>query len=145
MQVQIRGASIQVDAEDLHFVTAHRWRVDPGGYVRAGSGQDVLLLHRLIAGASGNEIVDHRNGDKLDQRRANLRKCTNTENLRNRKRHANNRSGYKGVYFSKGKWRAQIRCDGEKHNLGSHASPEEAYLHYCVAAAALHGEFARLK
>jgi len=85
----------------------------------------------------------NRNG--LDNRRANLRLATRSENLRNRAVHCNNTSGYRGVRWkpARRKWVANITLNGQQHHLGYHATPEAAHQAYCAAARELHGEFAR--
>ena len=81
----------------------------------------VKLLHRAITGARRVEIVDHKNGDTLDNRRENLRIATSTQNNRNispgRK---NNTSGFLGVgwHVARGKWQASIRVGGKLQYLG---------------------------
>jgi hypothetical protein len=112
-----------------------------------------LLLHRTILERmtgrtlTKTELTDHINGDKLDNRRTNLRIATPTQNLQNRGKTKQNKSGYKGVswYRAMGKWRAQITVNGKKTYLGTFATPEEAYAAYAAAAAEkLHGEFANI-
>jgi hypothetical protein len=102
-------------------------------------------LHRVLTRCPAGLMVDHINGDTLDNRPENLRICSHAENMRNRKIHKNNRSGFKGVYFAKdrNKWRAQIRSAGKKFTLGYFSSPEAAHKEYVKAAAAHHGDFSR--
>lgn len=92
------------------------------------------------------EHVDHINGDPLDNRRVNLRLASPSENLRNRGKNANNKSGFKGVYYFKptGRWHARIEVNGRHHHLGYYDTPQEGARAYDVAARKLHGEFARL-
>lgn len=102
-----------------------------------------ILLHREIMGAIDGEIVDHINGNGLDCRRENLRKCTHAENMQNRKIHKHNALGVKGVYEKRGKFAAQIRANGKKHCLGYFDSIKEAAAAYVAAAKLLHGDFFR--
>ena len=102
-------------------------------------------MHRLITGASYGIEVDHINGDRLDNRRSNLRLCTKAENTRNKVQQKHNRFGLKGVSFKCGKFYAQIQAHGKKYCLGYHSTPEEAHQAYCEAAFRLHGEFANTK
>lgn len=93
-------------------------------------------------------MVDHRKDDlPLDNRIANLRACTNSQNQFNSRRKVNNRSGVKGVvYHAKctGKpWHAQINLNGRRISLGYHATLEAATAAYSVGAARVAGEFAR--
>ena len=102
-------------------------------------------MHRQIMGLSKGDgkRVDHINGDRLDNRRCNLRLATHAENCRNRKNHSNNTSGFKGVHRQKNRWRALIRVDGKSKFLGSFLTPEDAHAAYCAAARKYFGEFAR--
>lgn len=99
-----------IDAEDVQRVEDFKWHIQSKGYIaskRAG------LLHRLIIGASKEQIVDHINRNKLDNRKANLRIASRSVNVHNSKMHLTNTSGVKGVYYHKatGKWEAFIRVD----------------------------------
>lgn len=90
-------------------------------------------------------IADHIiGGHKCDDRAINLRWATPSENCWNKKRHINNKSGYKGVAYKKalGKYTAQICYRGKQKHLGTFESAEEAYFAYCDAADELFGEFA---
>jgi len=89
--------------------------------------------------------IDHRNGNGLDCRRSNMRPATHAQNMKNRKRHSNNTSGFKGVSLDKetGRWMARIYCDGRPIRLGGYATPDEAGMAYDEAALIHHGEFAR--
>lgn len=106
----------------------------------------VLLMHRVVMGALAGQEVDHINGDKLDNRKENLRFCTRAENLSNRGAQKNNKTGLKGVSRVKGcnRYKAQIMCEGTIHHLGSFDSPLEAAEAYNKAAVTLHGDFAKV-
>lgn len=116
----------------------------------ARPNRTAILLHRVVLERmmgrplTRAELTDHISGDKLDNRRENLRIATNTENMRNRGQQRNNTSGFKGVYWNRklGKWQAQITVLGQRVHLGLFATPEEAHTAYCKAAKELHGEFA---
>lgn len=90
--------------------------------------------------------MDHINTIRSDNRIANLREATNSQNNFNSPMKPNNTSGFKGVSWSKreGKFKAQIAANGVRMVLGSFDSPEEASEAYKSAAAKLHGEFARI-
>jgi len=119
------------------------------GYVRLRVDGIDYLAHRLIwlyvNGHFPSDFIDHINGDVSDNRIANLREATDAQNKRNRAKLANNKSGYKGVYFHKrsGKWRAKIASGGFQQTIGSFPTPQEAHAAYCRAAKLLHGQFAR--
>lgn len=137
---------ILVSPEDAHLLASHKWRISANGYVVRWSGGRLLLLHREILGAQPGAVVDHISGDRLDNRRENLRTCTNAENARNSKMRSHNKLGLKGVYqdAKSGTYRAQITCDGKQRCLGSFPTPELAKDAYDRAAKRLHGAFARL-
>lgn len=109
---------------------------------RNGGPQRQISLHNFL---TGWELVDHVNGDGLDNRRSNLRQATPAQNACNRGLSSNNTSGFKGVYRSRGgRWLAQIQFKKKLTFLGSHETREEAARAYDAAARELHGEFARL-
>lgn len=89
-----------------------------------------LKLHRLITGANKGELVDHINGNGLDNRRSNLRVCGYEGNARNSRVKSTNTSGFPGVSYRKdrGKWRSYITIDGKQNNLGMYKTYEEAKL-----------------
>jgi hypothetical protein len=89
-------------------------------------------------------MIDHRDGNRANNRWSNLRLATQSENSANRHRHINNTSGFKGVSLCKwGKWRACIEKNGRKIHLGMYDTPQAAHAAYVAAARKLFGEFAR--
>jgi HNH endonuclease/AP2 domain len=147
------GMPALVDEADMDLVASIRWSASSANRIAGGFyaiGWDKRLkrkfyMHRLIYGAKPGEMVDHINGDPLDNRRANLRLCNHTQNCGN-SRWAVGRSGYRGVEFQKntGKWRAYISIKGKSVHLGSVTSKEEAARLYDAAAVGHFGEFATL-
>jgi hypothetical protein len=143
------GNVVLVDDEDYEKALKVQWYICLGyarGYARQSLGMPVstLLLHRYILGlAHGDKrVVDHANGNKLDNRKANLRICTQVENQRNKPVTKHNRSGLKGVGRHKGRWRARIRADGREIHIGYFDTVEEAHTAWRSYAEKLHGEFA---
>ena len=103
------------------------------------------MMHRLILGEPPSDqkvIVDHRDGNGLNNQRSNLRWVTKQENNCNRAGFGS--SGFLGVSKSRGKWVAKIRRDGIRYHLGTFVSEIEAAKAYDAKAIQLHGEFANL-
>jgi len=148
--IEIDGYSILVDSEYLPEILKHAWQNNGNNYFsyckRIGKKTVSIYLHRLITNVPQNMEVDHINHDKLDNRRANLRICTRSQNLCNRVLSKRNTSGYKGVSWNKDeeKWQANITKNYKSRTIGLYNTLEEAYAAYCKAAKELHGEFARL-
>ena len=143
---------VLIDSDDIEKVKAHTWFVNKHRdifYVRThatiNNVRTLLRLHRFIMDARPGEIVDHINGNGLDNRKCNLRICSLQENNHNCKKPRHNTSGYKGVYWHKlcKKWGAQIRVNKKELHLGLFDTKEKAYDAYCEASKKYHGEFGR--
>lgn len=108
-----------IDLKDVDKVKICRWYMTPDGYV-GNRGKNIGLLHRFIVNAPSNMVVDHINHNTLDNRKENLRICTQKQNMCNQSIRKDNKSGYTGVYFveNKNKWVAQIRINGKTKHLG---------------------------
>jgi hypothetical protein len=106
----------------------------------------IMSMHREIMNAPRGILVDHRNGDNLDNRRTNLRLATPTENSCNRQKKKGCSSQYKGVCFHRrrGKWASRIKIHGKSIFLGNFDREEDAARVYDEAAKQYHGAFARL-
>lgn len=130
-------AWILVDIDDLPLVAVHRWSFAGRGYAR--TGRDSLYVHRLLI--PGVDQVDHINGNKLDNRKANLRPATNAENHRGHSSRAPGTSGYRGVVKDKKTWKAHVTVDGVVHTKYGFPTPEAAVQARDEMAQELHGEF----
>jgi hypothetical protein len=142
-----RGYVAIVDDEDYDMVmAAGPWCYDGQGYATKRKPGTTLRMHRFIMGLipGDGKYVDHRNGNKLDNRRCNLRLCTNSQNMANQGMRSDNTSGYKGVSFDPRykKYIAQIRVNGRHIHLGTFADPADAALAHDDAARLYFGEFA---
>lgn len=132
-----------LDIQDLHILGDFPWCIDGKGYVQSGKRGK---LHKLIMNAPPELVVDHVDGNKLDNRRQNLRVCTSSQNTFNQCVRANNTSGYKGVHWKKQNkiWVAYIHKNNQRIHLGHFGTAELAAEAYNEAAIKYHGEFARL-
>jgi hypothetical protein len=144
-----RGLVTIVDEADYErVVIAGNWYAQPhrltayaARNVPVGNDRKTLMLHRFI---TGWPLVDHRNGDGLDNRRENLRPATNAQNGANQRASSRNTSGYKGVIRHRHRWAAQIVPGGRRFWLGTFDTPEAAARAYDAAALDHFGDFARL-
>ena len=141
------GKFALIDATDHEWLSQWAWRCLPNGYVARRALRSwgevrgkIIYMHQVLLPPKPGYETDHRNLDRLDNRRSNLRYATRAQNAANRP--PRSASGYKGVQrVAESKtWRA--RLDG-KH-LGSFVTAEEAARAHDVAARAKHGEFAYL-
>lgn len=146
------GGFCLIDTTDRDLVAPYqwRWRKQRSGHIyvttRTPGDRRYLAMHRLILDPDPDVMVDHINGNGLDNRRSNLRTCTNQQNQRNRRTVTGGLSRFKGVTLHRGtgKWQAQIKVLDVNHYLGLHDTEVEAALAYDAAARDLFGEFAAL-
>ena len=130
----------------------HRWYLDDNGYMTRNTPKSgkrrrgKMTMHRQILDAPFGMLVDHINGNRLDNRRENLRLCNITESAWNCSGNAKSTSRYKGVCWNKhsGKWQAAIRVKPRLIYLGLFESEKEAAHIYDNAARKHHRKFARL-
>lgn len=119
--------------------------------VKVNNKNTSLYIHRIVVermigrALQAKEVVDHIDGDSLNNRRSNLRVTDQSGNCRNRKLTAKNKLGYKGVCEVGGKFRASIFVNGKRIRLGQFESAEAAHDAYCEAAKHYYGEFARFE
>jgi len=143
-----------LDQQDYYRFAGFKWEIagnDNKFYavrnIMAGSSRTTTVrLHRLIMDCPKDLVVDHINGDSLDNRRANLRLATQAQNLHNRKKKANTSSQFIGASFNKSHryWCSQIKVNGKSLWLGSFDNEIAAARAYDKAARMYHKEFARL-
>lgn len=146
------GEVALVDDADFKYLNQFTWYTTKGYVVRSnwkdGKQGTAIRMHNDIMNPPSDKIVDHINGNGLDNRRSNLRICTWAQNLCNKKIDKRNKTGYKGVYNepegSKNPYRAMIGYDHKLRYIGLYATAEDAARAYNDAARELHGEFARL-
>ena len=143
-----------IDDEDFERSNKHKWcasKNPDGSYVAVRSiatkkGRRLILMHREIMNAPKGLLVDHRNHNTLDNRKSNLRICTNAENCRNKRVKEGYSSKCKGVHWNKlnKNWRARIMVNYIKKELGSFTDEKDAAQAYNEAALKYFGEFALL-
>lgn len=126
-----------IDTVDYPLVNDFRW-ILRSGYAALKQN---LYLHTLLTGCIQ---TDHRDLNRLNNRRKNLRSATTSQNVANRPLSSLNTSGFKGVRRSRNKWRADIRQNGIKKSIGTFNNIVDAAKAYDAAAIQIFGEFARL-
>jgi hypothetical protein len=140
------GKVAVVDGADFAALSAFRWHYT-GRYAArrlpVREGGKIVFMHRVIAGLD-SPCVDHANGNPLDNRRCNLRVCTESQNQANRVRF-NSKSGLKGVSWIpwKKRWAAKITHNYRGVTIGYFRDKVDAARAYDTKAAELFGEFAR--
>ena len=152
-----QGKVTLIDDTDYDWLSQWKWHAlkHHSGYFyavrmtpRINGKQKSIRMHRQILRLEPGDKRegDHKNHNTLDNRRSNLRICTNRQNSMNRKSIPNTTSKYKGVCWDKRdkKWKAAIKVNGKVKNLGYFADEEEAALTYNKVATEHFGEFAHL-
>jgi hypothetical protein len=149
------GMTALVDDEDYEKLTKINWYYRREGYAVGNLPSPEkgvypkVLMHRYILDAPKGTQVDHINGNKLDNRKENLRIANASTNKANDGLRSTNTSGHKGVTKASGSrkrkpWVAQIKVNYEHIHLGYYATTEEAAKAYNEAALKYFGEFAKL-
>lgn len=149
---QNENARTKINLEDIGLVKKYKWHLKGNGYPVAHPVEDncqkcEIRLNRLIMGvelAPTEVYVDHKDRNKLNNLRENLRICNNSQNQMNKKIPENNKLGYKGVGFheASGKWRARIFKEGKEYYLGIFENKKDAIRARLKAEKELFGEFA---
>lgn len=148
-----KGKFALVDDEDFIHLSRFSWCALKGSrtwyatrFERTKRKNKCVYMHREILGISGKFDTDHRDGNGLNNQRANLRACTRQQNLQNKM--CTNPTGYKGVWLDKRKlstpWQSGITQHYKKIHLGRFETAIEAAQAYNQAALKLFGQFARL-
>jgi len=140
------GNEFSVDHEDVLRIAEFNWTLTKQGYAITSGGNKVIYLHRLIMDAPIGKCVDHINGDRTDNRKSNLRICTQAQNLYNSTAQSTSTSKFKGVSWKsdKRKWRASIKINGKCFHLGYFNDEVSAAKVYNERAIKEFGEYAYL-
>lgn len=149
-----QGKFALVDDEDFEYLMQWKWyfcngyakRVKYLGGGRHNEKKEHIFMHRIINNTPKGILTDHINGDKLDNRKINLRSCTNEQNVHNSRKpkRKNLTSRYKGVYRGKSSWIAQIRINKKLSYIGSFKTEIEAAEAYNNKTLEIRGEFGYL-
>ncbi|MBN2134054.1 MAG: HNH endonuclease [Sedimentisphaerales bacterium] len=140
------GLFAVVDAEDYEWLSQYKWHANRRGrkvYALAMKNGRVVTMHRLIMRPRKGCVVDHIDGNGLNNRRCNLRVCTRRQNAANMGPRGG-ASEFVGVYRQRDKRGAQIVWRGKKYKLGSYDTDVEAAKARDRKAFELHGEYAYL-
>lgn len=140
---------VLVDDADFEWLNQWKWHLSAKGYAATSTydkitkKNDSVYMHRLVNNTPSDKHTDHINGNKLDNRRKNLRTCTPSQNQFNKTKYSNNTSGFKGVnYVNKRGWAAKMQVNRKRIFLGYYSTKEEAARVYFEAAQKYHGEYA---
>lgn len=143
------GGETMVDDADYRRLAGYNWSVDIGGYVtRSGYSfgrSQVVFMHREVLGLGLGFKSDHKDRNKLNNQRDNLRVASTRQNSGNAKLRSDNRTGFKGVGTAVRKtdpYFAAIVDHGVRVHLGNFSSPEQAAHAYDDAARHVFGIFA---
>ncbi len=141
------GLVARVSDEDYETLSGFRWHMNSGGYAQRNlkletGGHVCITMHQCVMAAPSGMQVDHKDGDKLNNTRENLRVCSPSQNQRNRKGLRGRK--LKGVYPNGAGWQALVRGLGEPIYVGTFSTQEAAARAYDRAAHEIEPEFAHL-
>jgi len=129
------------DFEDYERIKKYKWCINSNGYVVSYMKGKIIYLTKFLLNPLKGVQIDHKNRNKLDNRRRNLRLATHQQNQINKNLSKFNKSGYSGIFISHGKWVAQIKINKKTTHIGTFASKEEAVLARINKASEIYGEF----
>lgn len=147
-----QGYFALIDDTDFKLISKYSWTIHKKAHgvcyaqrtvIKRGKSGSVYM-HRSVKRAQKGQIVDHINGNGMDNRRANLRLCSQAANLQRGRIRSSNTSGFRGVSKSNGKWKAQIAHERKNKHLGYFSTKEDAAKAYDTAAAKIFGKYAGL-
>lgn len=146
------GEMVKIDEEDYEIIKNYKWRLNKTKKYKYAvayklkSKNKTVVMHRLIMKATKRQMIDHINGDGLDNRKLNLRFCNKSLNAANSCLHRDNKSGYKGVHWSNRdkKWYSQITLNYKQRLIGLYDNKDDAACAYDKVAQELFGKFARI-
>ena len=130
-----------IDIEDLDEVIKHKWRM--WNNIFCTGNTNIVLIHQFLMKPKENQVVDHINGDRSDNRRCNLRITTQSNNCINKELQSNNKSGVAGVCWDKDRerWAPEIAIGRKKCHLGRYKKFEDAVYARYIAELTLFDEY----
>lgn len=138
------------DKDDYDIIKDYRWNLNLRGYIattkRINNKKINIRLHQLIMGKKEGCIIDHINGIKTDNRKINMRFCTQQQNVMNGEIPNTNKSGFKGVIWdkSRNKWRSYIKYNQKTITLGYFINKDDAIKTRIEAEEKYFGEYSYL-
>lgn len=148
LELKFEQGIVLVDWREYSKVKDYGWYLSKDShsyYLKANKGGSSISYHNFCYGSEGY-LVDHIDGNSLNNLRSNIRVCTPSQNQANQKLQSKSKSSqFKGVTFNKlkNKWIAQIGYEGNRIYLGQFESEKEAALKYDEAAIYYFGSFAK--
>lgn len=149
-----QGKVALVDDEDFDYLNQFKWHASKLSgkfyaqrHAKLSNPNNIkILMHRDVMKPKKGFVIDHVDGNTLNNQKNNLRICTHAENMRNSKIPINNTSGFKGVYWNKEneKWTAFIRFNNKRFHLGLFFELKDAAKAYNEGAIKYFGKFANL-
>jgi hypothetical protein len=143
-----KGQIALIDKEDLDKVKNYGWyatydKIGKTFYATTRTHGTRIRMHRLILNAKEGQVVDHSDHNGLNNRKSNIRLCTQSQNCMNKRGQSNNSSGYKGVSYHKrkNKYQAMIMINRKQMYIGSFCTASEASEAYQKKAQELFGSF----
>jgi HNH endonuclease len=140
-EITLANGAVTIVDDDIYFWASElKWKSSNNGYAMCHpqmreNGKTVyrsFYLHRLVNRTPEGFDTDHINGNRLDNRRENLRTLTRSQNITHAKVCVDNRSGFDGVNFQASRksrpWRARVTVGGKIVELGGYADAEDAYM-----------------
>lgn len=150
IQSKVYGTRIaRIDSEDMPLISEFKWylRISGSGMYYATNRKTRMHMHWMVIGRPKDGLViDHIDGDGLNNCKSNLRVVTHTQNMYNSRARKNTSSTFKGVHWNKSRrrWTCQIRAGLKTRHVGHFKSEIEAASAYNEIASILHGPYARL-
>lgn len=152
MLIPVTGSPLpsKVDDADYPELSIHHWKLTKlhgdKQYVYARIKKRVRFIHRVLVDAPPSMVVDHKDGDTLNNQRDNFRVCTKSQNMANSKPHKDRKGIYKGVCYDppSGKYKAQICVLGRATTIGRFDTAMDAARAYNEAANSAFGDYARI-